>query len=137
MLSLLAPLTAASAADLAPAPPRIEAALERLDVTAAQRQDIRDQLADAHAALSGLREEAVALRERIHGALFGAEVDRETLESLRVELVDLVDRGTAEVFSVAADVCEVLSPAQRQELHALADERAADRRARWLSSVGR
>jgi Spy/CpxP family protein refolding chaperone len=110
---------------------RIEAALDRVDATPAQREAVRSRLDQSHDLLVGYHAEAHDLRERFHDALFGQTVDRDGLEDVRAEAVDLFDRASSDVVEVAADVAELFSAGQRQELHALVDERLADRFARW------
>jgi Spy/CpxP family protein refolding chaperone len=115
---------------------RLEQALDRVEATPAQRRAASDRLDSLLDEVTALRERGQALREEVHDALLGARVDRAALEAARVELVTLFDDGSTMLFDFAADLSELFTPAQREELHELRHERLRDRAAAWWGAAG-
>ena len=95
---------------------RTEAALDAVDATEAQRSEVHRLVQDLIPQLQALRGEGRELREEVHAILVTPEIDRGALEDLRVDAVDLFDRGTKLMFGHVADVAELFTPAQRQTL---------------------
>lgn len=131
----IAPL--ALAAEPAPSPvdarahERLDEALDRVEATPDQRHAAERRVDQALDELRALRERASDLREQIHDALFGAVVDRAALEVARQELLSVVDDGSMLLFDAAADLAELFTAAQREELHTARHERLRDRMAAW------
>jgi protein CpxP len=123
---LLAPLGAAHAA-----PPerleRLERAMDAVSATETQRQTVRDILSEQLPHLQALRTEAHALHEQIHEAFSAQQLDRQEVGELRLELVDLFDRGTELGFSMMMDLAEVFTPEQRATLAELRAQRMRER----------
>lgn len=111
----------------------LEEALDEVEATPDQRTAARALIEDAITEMAAFREEGRALRERISGLFLEEEIDRTALEEARVEVVDLFDRASATAFENLADLAEVFTVAQRQELHALREAR----REEWRRRFGR
>jgi Spy/CpxP family protein refolding chaperone len=94
----------------------VEWALRGVEATDEQKQQARritDRLIDELGPLVGQHREQ---RQAIHQALAGAEVDREALEQARRRELALADEASKLVLDRVADLAEVLTPQQRQEL---------------------
>lgn len=115
---------------------RFAEALERVDATPEQREAAERRLEASWDEWKALRERAEAVREEVHDALFGATVDRKALDAARRELLSVVDDGSELLFDLAADVSELLTAAQREELHALRHERIRERIGAWWHGTG-
>ncbi len=99
---------------------RVQKALKAVHATDAQQKQvlaILDGLAARHEANAGAREQ---LHQQILAALTGATVDRAALETARADAVGRIDAGSKELARALGDMAEVLTPAQRQQLAALA-----------------
>jgi protein CpxP len=111
----------------AAAPPevaeRVDHAMDAVSATEAQRQTVKDILAEQVPHLQALRTEAQALREEIRAAFTAEQLDRQEIGELRLELVDLFDRGTELGFSLMMDLSEVFTPEQRAQLAELRAKR--------------
>lgn len=112
---------------------RLDQALERVHATPAQQQAAETRLDAALQEFHALRQRALGVREDVVDALFGASVDRGALESARLELLSVLDEGSALWFDLAADMAEIFTPAQRAELLTLRNERLRDRVWAWWS----
>jgi hypothetical protein len=66
--------------------------------------------------MKSFREEHKTLRNEFQQALSAPDVDRDQLEGLRVNALDLVDRASARLLTAVGDIAEVLSVSQRQKL---------------------
>jgi len=78
-----------------------------------QARQITDRLVDQLGPLAAQHREH---RAAMHKALAGTEVDREALEQLRRQELTLADQASKLAVSALADLAEVLSVEQRQEL---------------------
>ena len=87
-------------------------------------------LEDAIPQMQTYRSEAGVLREEIRAVFHEDEIDRVALEDARTDLVGLFDRASATMFDLFADLAEVFSEEQRDELQALREKRKAAWRAR-------
>lgn len=137
-LLLALPLAFAPAAFAAsPEEGRVQEALDAVDATPEQREDVRAILDRAIPEMKAFREEGQALREDLRQIFHTSEqIDRAALEEVRVDLVDLFDRATATAFGHLADLSEVFTVEQRQELHQLREQRRQAWRDRWTRSEG-
>jgi Spy/CpxP family protein refolding chaperone len=98
----------------------VEWALRGVDASDEQKQQARritDRLIDELGPLAAKHGEH---REAIHRALSGSEIDREALERLRRQELTLADQASKLAVDAFADLGEVLTPQQRQELIAFA-----------------
>lgn len=91
-------------------------ALKRVNGTQAQEDQILaivDGLFAKHQKMTSEREQ---FHQRITAALTGATVDRAALEAVRVEAIQHMDLASKDLVKAVADIAEVLTPAQRQQL---------------------
>lgn len=91
-------------------------ALKRVNGTQAQEDQILaivDELFARHGQMAGEREQ---FHQRITAALTGTTVDRAALEAIRVEAIQHMDLASKDLAKAVADIAEVLTPAQRQQL---------------------
>jgi Spy/CpxP family protein refolding chaperone len=94
----------------------VEWALRGVDASEGQKAEARritDRLVDGLGPLAAKHREH---REAIHGMLAGSEVDRAALEQLRRQELTLADQASKLAVDAFADLAEVLTPQQRQEL---------------------
>jgi Spy/CpxP family protein refolding chaperone len=94
----------------------VEWALRGVEATDEQKQQARritDRLIDELGPLVAQHRDE---RQAIRRALAGAEVDREALEQARRRELTLADQASKLVVDRVADLAEVLTPQQRQEL---------------------
>ena len=109
---------------------RADKALDHVDATDEQRATVKALLEDAIPQMQTYRSEAGVLREEIRAVFHEDEIDRVALEDARTDLVGLFDRASATMFDLFADLAEVFSEEQRDELQALREKRKAAWRAR-------
>jgi Spy/CpxP family protein refolding chaperone len=98
----------------------VEWALRGVSATDEQMQrakGITDRLVDELAPIAAKHREH---RQSIHQSLEGGEIDREALEQLRQKEIALADQASKLAVNAIADLGEVLTPQQRQELIAFA-----------------
>jgi periplasmic protein CpxP/Spy len=101
---------------------RIHKVLQKVDASPAQEQQIMaivDGLFAKHQAMAAAHRE---LHQRLLAALTGPAVDRAAIEAVRQEAVTRIDQASKDLATALGDVAEVLTPAQRQQLAALAKE---------------
>jgi periplasmic protein CpxP/Spy len=95
---------------------RVHRALKQVSATQAQEDQILAIL-DAgfakHEAMAPFREE---MHAKIQAALTAPTVDRAALEAARVEIIQHLDQGSKDLVKAVADMADVLTPAQRQQL---------------------
>lgn len=94
----------------------LEWVLRGVDASDEQKQQARritDRLVDELGPLAAQHREH---RAAIHQAFAGAEVDREALEQLRRSELTLADQASKLAVGAFADLAELLTPEQRQEL---------------------
>lgn len=99
---------------------RLQKALEAVNASDAQQKQILailDGVIARHEASAPVREQ---LHEQILGALTGATVDRAALEAARADAVSRIDTCSRDLAKSLGDMAEALTPAQRQQLAALA-----------------
>ncbi len=95
---------------------RFQFALDRIGATEEQQAEIEaiiepavDQAMDAHA-------DHEARHDEFRDLLLAESIDRDALEAMRVEAVDRFDEGSQLFVTVIADVAEVLTVEQREDL---------------------
>jgi len=101
---------------------RIHKALKQVSASDAQEQQIMgivDGLFAQHKAMAGVHRQ---MHDRVVAALTGATVDHAALEAVRADAVTRIDQGSKDLAKALGDIAEVLTPAQRQQLAALAKE---------------
>ena len=94
---------------------RVDASDEQIDAVVAIASAA---IEDLHA----LRADHEAAHAAFEAALLEPEVDRESIEALRVETLAKLDAASARLATAIADAAEVLTTDQRSELAALHDE---------------
>lgn len=106
---------------------RSEWMLRHIDATDEQQQRIREILDAAIDDLVPMREGHEDTRAAFTAALTADRVDVEALEALRVEKLAEFDAASSRILAALAEVGEVLTPEQRQQLA----ERAEKHRGHW------
>jgi len=106
----------------------IEWALGEVDATDEQVDQIVAIAEAATADLHGLRDEHEAQREALVAAISADEVDRDALEQLRAEGIELADGASVRLVTAIADAAAILTPEQRRSL---IEEHAQHRRRGW------
>ena len=102
---------------------RLAFALEAVDAAEEQAAEIDAILAEAWAQGETFRAEHEAKHEEVKDLLSAETLDREALEAMRVEGVDRFDEVSQVFVQVLADIGDVLTVEQRQELISLAESR--------------
>ena len=93
--------------------------LRKVDASDAQIDAVVGIALEAHADLSALRSEKASFRDEIEAALTADEIDRDALEALRQDMLELGDAASRRGLEAIADAAAVLRPEQRAELAAL------------------
>ncbi len=99
---------------------RVHKALKQVNATDAQEQQIMgivDGLFAQHQAMAGVHRQ---YHDRLVAALTGPTVDRAAIEAVRADAMTKLDQGTKDLAQALGDIAQVLTPAQRQQLAALA-----------------
>ncbi|MBM4266230.1 MAG: periplasmic heavy metal sensor [Deltaproteobacteria bacterium] len=99
----------------------VEWVLRSVDATDAQQDQVRAIVERTVNDLLPLREGNEDMREAALAALTGPTVNRQALEEIRTEKVAEWTDASEEIVASLAEIAEVLTPEQRQELAALAD----------------
>jgi len=86
------------------------------EATPDQQEKLRAIVKDAVKDLLGMREKAVAGRERGRVLLTQPTIDRPALEALRVEQMALADAASRRFLQALSDAAETLTPEQRRTL---------------------
>jgi Spy/CpxP family protein refolding chaperone len=87
-----------------------------IEATADQQEKLRVIVKGAVKDLLGMREKAVAGRERGRVLLTQPTIDRPALEALRVEQMALADAASRRFLQALSDAAETLTPEQRRTL---------------------
>ena len=88
----------------------------------AQEQQIAaivDSLFAKHQAMAAVHQQ---MHQQLLAALTGPTVDRAAIEAVRAGAITLIDQGSKDLAKSVGDIADVLTPAQRQQLAALAKE---------------
>ncbi len=99
---------------------RIHKALGKVDASEAQEQQIMaivDGLFAKHQAMAAAHEQ---MHQQLLAALTGPTVDRAAIEAVRADAITRLAAGSKDLAKAVGDIAEVLTPAQRQQLAALA-----------------
>jgi len=95
---------------------RSEHVLDEVDATEAQVRSVHGILDGVAADLTAMRKEHQDLRAQLIKALGADRVDRQELERLRRQALDLIDRASARGLGALADTSDVLTAEQRRDL---------------------
>jgi Spy/CpxP family protein refolding chaperone len=101
---------------------RIHKALTKVNASDAQEQQIAaivDSLFAKHQAMAAVHQQ---MHQQLLAALTGPTVDRAAIEAVRAGAITLIDQGSKDLAKSVGDIADVLTPAQRQQLAALAKE---------------
>jgi Spy/CpxP family protein refolding chaperone len=91
-------------------------ALRGIDANEVQQEKVNKVLGGAIDDLFRLKEQHQANREAFAAQLGGASIDRAALEEIRKSEMALADEASRRFVEAMADVAEVLTPEQRQQL---------------------
>ena len=95
---------------------RVDKMLDRIDASDEQRAKVKPILMAASGDMRALYLEMRESRRSLVTALTGADVDRQSIESLRAARMASMDQASERVLRALADVAEILTPAQRAEI---------------------
>jgi chemotaxis regulatin CheY-phosphate phosphatase CheZ len=90
--------------------------MDFVDASDDQTRRVKDVVSAAATDLAALREEHKTLRSEFQQLLAAPDVNRDELEGLRVNALDLADRASARLLTAVADVADILTVAQRRKL---------------------
>ncbi|MEZ5658742.1 MAG: Spy/CpxP family protein refolding chaperone [Burkholderiaceae bacterium] len=115
---------------------RVERAVDRIfskvDATDEQKARITE-IANAALRQAGpMRDEWRAARGQFISALTGEKVDRQALEVLRGERLAGMEKGSVLISTAMADIAEVLTPQQRQQVRERLEKHGDGRRGHWF-----
>ncbi|MCB9760618.1 MAG: Spy/CpxP family protein refolding chaperone [Alphaproteobacteria bacterium] len=96
--------------------------LDEVDATDAQRDQIDAVLDEAAPEMVELHAEGRGLKDELRGLLAAPTLDREAIEQVRLDGVDLADRASTRALGWMVRVAEVLTPEQRADLAELHEE---------------
>jgi periplasmic protein CpxP/Spy len=91
-------------------------ALREIDANEQQQERVNKVLAGAVDDLFRLKEQHRANREAFAAQLGGTSIDRAALEEIRKSEMTLADEASRRFVQALADVAEVLTPEQRQQI---------------------
>ncbi len=97
--------------------------LTKVDATDEQKDQIDGILDSAFEEFEALHEGKEEHKEQLKEVLSAETIDREALQELRTEALEHMDEASALFTDVIADVSEVLTAEQRQELIEMIEER--------------
>jgi len=101
--------------------------LDNVNASDAQREQVKT-IFDAHAAsLKTLHESGRELQKQMRTLLYAPTIDRAAIEEVRQKKVANMDQTSREMTAMMADVSEVLTPDQRQQVADRVKERMQDR----------
>jgi Spy/CpxP family protein refolding chaperone len=100
----------------------IDFVLSRVDASDDQKGQIKAIVGSSIVDLFPLVDQHKANREAFVAELSNPTIDRDALEQLRKNGLDMADRASMRVVSAIADAAEVLTPEQRNELIELAQK---------------
>jgi Spy/CpxP family protein refolding chaperone len=103
--------------------------LSRIDATEEQKAKVQTILSPLVADFVDTRIEHQAARAAVVAELTGSSIDREALEALRLERIKAFDELSRRIVGSVADIAEVLTREQRQELAELSER--FHKRRRW------
>lgn len=94
----------------------VDRALEQAEATEAQRRQIEAITARLFDERAAMRTERAKARQEIAALLQAEKVDRGQLEALRARQLERIDAASRRLTEAAADIADVLTPAQRGKL---------------------
>jgi Spy/CpxP family protein refolding chaperone len=100
----------------------VEIALREVDATPDQIAQVKAVTAGLIAELAALHEQHEARRDQLLAALQQPEISREELQRIRAEELAMFDAFSVKATDALVDAAAALTPAQRAELIAWADE---------------
>jgi Spy/CpxP family protein refolding chaperone len=100
----------------------VEIALREVDATPEQIAEVKAVTAGLIAELAGIRERHEAHRAALLAALAQPEISREAVQSIRAEELALFDGLSVKAIDALVDAAAVLTPEQRADLIAWAEE---------------
>jgi Spy/CpxP family protein refolding chaperone len=95
---------------------KIKWALQRLDATPEQNEKIQGIAFASLERLMALRENGSSIHEQMAELMQAERIDREALETIRQEKVQMMDGVSREIAETMADILDVLTPEQRQQV---------------------
>ena len=95
-----------------------------IDATDDQKQKLEPIVKQAAKDLLPLRDKARAARKRVVELLTADTIDRNAVEALRAEHLQLAEQASKRLTEALADVADVLTPAQRRQLAERMERRA-------------
>jgi periplasmic protein CpxP/Spy len=90
--------------------------LDEVDATADQKARVKDIVAAATKDLEALHGQQGNVPKELHEILTAPTIDREKLETVRAAHMQALDTASKRCATALADVAEVLTPEQRQQL---------------------
>lgn len=93
-----------------------EDVMDYVDATDDQTTRVQAVVKSAATDLHAMRAEHKTLRNEFQQLLSAPQVNRDELEGLRVNALDLADRASARLLTAVADIADVLTVSQRQKL---------------------
>jgi Spy/CpxP family protein refolding chaperone len=96
---------------------RLDQRLDRVGATPEQRARIEALVDEARAQREAFKARASGLKAQMKDLLWAEEIDRKALEKVREQAVDLFDEATRSALDQMIGVAEVLTPAQRAQVH--------------------
>ena len=90
--------------------------LDRADATKEQRAEVEALLEGVGERVVAARAEHADVRLQWREALLADTIDEQQLEALRQDMLVRVDDGSAELLALSADIAQVFSAEQRQDL---------------------
>jgi Spy/CpxP family protein refolding chaperone len=106
----------------------VDWALSKVDASDEQREQVKARIGDAMEEMHVVHEQHRSNKEAWLAALSEPVLDREALESLRVQEMALADQASQQLLDVVGDVGDILSAEQRAELIELARDFRGHRR---------
>ena len=90
--------------------------LEEIDATESQQERVERIVDDVVSELQDLADQHHRNHKALHEQFEAPKIDREAMEAIRKDEIQLADTASKRILNALADVGEVLSPEQRQEL---------------------
>lgn len=90
--------------------------LDDVDASDEQRGQVKSIIEAHSATLNALRESGRKLHQETRRLLSAPTIDRNAIENLRQQQVASMDKRSREMTAMLADIAEVLTPEQRQQL---------------------
>ena len=105
--------------------------LDDVDASDAQRQQVQSIITAHNETLNSMRDAGKKLHQESRALLSAPTIDRTALENLRQQQIASFDRSSREMTAMLADIAEVLTPEQRQQLAEKMQKRFEHHRGHW------